>query len=56
MLYNVLIASFVAAAALSAAVELLNYNIVKFPESAGMKVSRDTMTTVLRIRAEDKER
>ena len=56
MLRNVLIASLIAAATLPAAAEPLNYNVVEFSESAGMKVPRDTMTAMFRIRAEGKER
>ena len=56
MLRNILIASLIAAAALPAAAEPLNYNIVEFSESAGMEVPRDTMTVMFRIRAEGKER
>lgn len=44
------------AAALPAAAEPLNYNIVEFSESAAMEVPRDTMTARIQVRAEGKER
>lgn len=44
------------AAALPAAAEPLNYNIVEFSESAVMEVPRDTMTARFQIRAEGKDR
>ncbi|RPD89173.1 DUF541 domain-containing protein [Neisseria weixii] len=44
------------AAALPAAAEQLNYNIVEFSESAVMEVPRDTMTARFQVRAEGKDR
>ncbi|ASK28236.1 SIMPL domain-containing protein [Neisseria chenwenguii] len=56
MFRTVLAAAVLAALALPAAAEPLNYNIVEFSESAGTEVARDTMAAQFQIRAEGKDR
>ena len=56
MLKQTLTALLLATAALPAAAEELHYNVVEFSESAGMEVTRDTMTARFRVFVEGKDR
>lgn len=49
-------AALLISAALPAAAEPLNYNVVEFSESAGIEVPRDTMSARFSVRAEGKTR
>lgn len=55
-MFRYTLAALALAAALPAAAEPLNYNVVEFSESAGMEVQRDTMTARFEVRAEGKDR
>lgn len=53
---TVLTVALLAAAALPAMAEPLNYNVVEFSESASSEVPRDTMTVRLNVQAEGSDR